>query len=190
MQDKKLPAIYIVLLHYPVRDKNGESIVSAVTNLDLHDIARAAKTYGVKAFYVVNPYDEQKKLVEKIVSHWVTGYGATYNPERKKAIELIRIKETFEDVVEEVEEIEKFCPKVVGTSAKASKKAINYSLLSLKIDEGVPYIFTFGTAWGISENFMKNCDYILEPVRGYTDYNHLSVRSAVSIILDRLVGRR
>ncbi len=185
-----MPVIYIALLHYPVRDKNGESIISAVTNLDLHDIARAAKTYGVRGFYVVNPYDEQKKLVEKIVSHWVTGYGATYNPERKKALELIRIKESFEKVKDEIEKTEKYCPKVVGTSASAGKGAINCSLLASEIADGTPYILTFGTAWGISENFMKNCDCILEPIRGYTDYNHLSVRSAVSIILDRLVGRR
>jgi len=30
--------------------------------------------------------------------------------------------------------------------------------------------------------------YILEPIRGNAKYNHLSVRSAVSIILDRLLG--
>jgi len=35
---------------------------------------------------------------------------------------------------------------------------------------------------------MARCDYILEPVSGASDYNHLSVRSAVSIIMDRLLG--
>ena len=35
---------------------------------------------------------------------------------------------------------------------------------------------------------MQDCDYILEPVQAGSDYNHLSVRSAVSIILDRLLG--
>jgi hypothetical protein len=35
---------------------------------------------------------------------------------------------------------------------------------------------------------MKKFDYILEPVYGPGEYNHLSVRSAVAIILDRLAG--
>ena len=35
---------------------------------------------------------------------------------------------------------------------------------------------------------MKKFDYILEPVYGSCDYNHLCVRSAVAIILDRLAG--
>jgi len=32
-------------------------------------------------------------------------------------------------------------------------------------------------------------DMLLEPIEGYTDYNHLSVRSAAAIILDRLLGK-
>ncbi len=81
-QDK----IYLALVHYPVKNKNGQTITSAVTNLDLHDIARAAKTYGVGAFYVVTPLEDQKELVEKIVSHWTEGFGRIYNPKRFEAV--------------------------------------------------------------------------------------------------------
>jgi hypothetical protein len=35
---------------------------------------------------------------------------------------------------------------------------------------------------------MEQADYILEPIYGPGEYNHLSVRSAVAIILDRLLG--
>ncbi|MBW2332764.1 MAG: RNA methyltransferase, partial [Deltaproteobacteria bacterium] len=48
-------SLYIGLLHYPVYNRRGEIIVSAITSLDLHDLARLAKTYGVKKFYVINP---------------------------------------------------------------------------------------------------------------------------------------
>jgi len=183
------PLVYITLLHYPVQNKKGEIITSAITNLDLHDIARASKTYGVKAFYVITPNKDQKELAEKIVSHWITGYGSTYNPERKKAIELIKIKKTFKEAVDEIKIKEQQKPNVVITSAQKSNNMISYPLLCSKIKDGSPYIFVFGTAWGISADFMQEADFILEPIKGNAYYNHLSVRSAVSIILDRLIGR-
>jgi hypothetical protein len=74
--------LYVALIHYPVVDKNGDIIASAVTNLDLHDISRAAKTYGLKSFYVVTPLEDQRELVERIISHWTNGIGAAYNPKR------------------------------------------------------------------------------------------------------------
>jgi hypothetical protein len=52
-----------------------------------------------------------------------------------------------------------------------------------------PCVLVFGTAWGLSEALMETADYILVPVSGPEDYNHLSVRSAAAIILDRLMGR-
>ena len=42
--------------------------------------------------------------------------------------------------------------------------------------------------WGLEREFLSRSHYILEPVEAGRDYNHLSVRSAVSIILDRLLG--
>ena len=59
-----MPKLYVALIHYPVVNKNGETIASALTNLDLHDISRAAKTYGLEAFCVVTPLEDQKDLVE------------------------------------------------------------------------------------------------------------------------------
>jgi hypothetical protein len=95
-----MPKLYVALIHYPVVDKNGDIIASAVTNLDLHDISRAAKTYGLKSFYVVTPLEDQKELVERIISHWTDGLGATYNPKRRSALELIRVKDSFSEVLE------------------------------------------------------------------------------------------
>jgi hypothetical protein len=53
-----------------------------------------------------------------------------------------------------------------------------------------PIVLAFGTAWGLSPAFMAEADFVLEPLAGSGDYNHLSVRSAAAIILDRLLGRR
>ena len=50
------------------------------------------------------------------------------------------------------------------------------------------YLLVFGTGWGIAGEVIERADHCIEPIRGPSDYNHLSVRSAVSIVLDRLLG--
>ncbi|HLB25443.1 MAG TPA: RNA methyltransferase, partial [Nitrospirota bacterium] len=37
--------------------------------------------------------------------------------------------------------------------------------------------------------FIAACDFTLEPNEGLSGYNHLPVRAAAAIILDRLLGR-
>ena len=62
--------VYIALLHYPMYNKRQDIITTSVTNLDLHDIARAARTYDVECFFVVHPLANQQKLIKEIVSYW------------------------------------------------------------------------------------------------------------------------
>jgi len=52
-----------------------------------------------------------------------------------------------------------------------------------------PFLIVFGTGWGLTESILAQSDYVLEPIEGGTDYNHLSVRAAAAIIMDRLLGR-
>ena len=188
MNDFKNSNLYVALVHYPVMNKNGDIITSAVTNLDLHDIARAAKTYGIKSFYVVTPLSDQKALVEKIVSHWTKGFGAGYNPKRREALELIRIEATLEKVLEHIRKNCGVLPGTVVTSAKKCFKSISYGKFREMLKNGKPYLLVLGTAWGLSGDFIKDMDYVLAPVKGHADYNHLSVRSAAAIIFDRLMA--
>jgi len=183
-------SLYVALIHYPVVNKNGEIIASAVTNLDLHDIARASKTYGVKAYYVVTPLEDQKALVEKIISHWVTGVGAAYNPVRREALELIRVKDSVAAVIEDIRNRGEEMPKTVVTSAREYPRSIGYETFREMLETGSPYLLNFGTAWGLSESLISEADYVLNPIKGKCGYNHLSVRSAVSVILDRVMGVR
>jgi len=180
--------LYVALMHYPVVNKNGAVIASAVTNLDLHDIARAAKTYGVQSFYVVTPLEDQRKLVEDIVDHWTRGNGAAYNPSRRDAMELIRIRNSLEQVADDVRTQCRLNPRTVVTCARRKPECLGYGELREMIQTENPYILVFGTAWGLCEEVFAQADYVLEPVAGSTAYNHLSVRSAVAIILDRLMG--
>ena len=183
-----MPNLYVALTHYPVINKRGDIIASALTNLDLHDISRAAKTYGVKSFYVVTPLSDQKVLANKIIAHWTGGAGAVYNPDRRSALELIKVKASIIDVVEDIKGIENSYPKTVATSARRYPSSIGYAEFRDILESGIPHLLIFGTAWGLAESLISEANFVLEPVTGPTGYNHLSVRSAAAIILDRLLG--
>jgi hypothetical protein len=178
----------VALLHYPVLNKNGETIASAVTNLDVHDIARASKTFGVRGYYVITPLDDQRALVDQIVDHWLNGFGAEYNPKRGEALSLVRVRSSYAEAVEDIRKETGQHPVTVATSARENSRSIRYSDLREKLSGGKPHLLVLGTAWGMAETFLEEADHILAPVRGASDYNHLSVRSAAAVILDRLLG--
>jgi hypothetical protein len=48
-------------------------------------------------------------------------------------------------------------------------------------------LLIFGTGWGIAEEIVNRADHRLEPIKGVENYNHLAVRSAAAIILDRIM---
>ena len=182
--------VTVALVHHPVVDKNGQTIAAAVTALDLHDIARASKTFGVEAFYVVTPLQDQQDLVRQIIDHWVTGVGARYNPDRRAALGLIRLKASLSEVLEEVDAAGGQKPQVVVTSARMSNSDLTCADLKQLISNDRPVVLVFGTAWGLAPEVVAAADFRLAPISGPGDYNHLAVRSAVSIILDRILAER
>ena len=182
--------IYLALLHHPVYDKNGQVVTTAVTNMDIHDIARAGKTYDVKAFYVVTPVKALQKLARKIIDHWEEGYGSQYNATRKEALALARISDTLDDVLIDVERDSGDKPWIVATSARAGEKRASFAGLRDMLKNNTrPFLILFGTGWGLTETILSQADYVLEAIEGASGYNHLSVRSAAAIVLDRLLGR-
>ena len=182
--------LYVGLLHYPVYNKNHERIASAITTFDLHDCSRLARTYGVKAFFVVTPLEDQQELARRVLRHWTVGHGAEYNSNRKEALELMRVSPSLEACVEEITKWEAQKPLLIVTDA-AKKKAptLTYAQAKPMVRADKAVLLLFGTAWGLVDEVFKQADYLLDPIEGYTDYNHLSVRSVAAIILDRLAGR-
>ena len=178
----------VALLHYPVYDRNRRTVVSAITNLDLHDIARAALTFGLSRYYVVTPSPEQQRLAAQIIGHWQEGYGATYNPKRKQALDLVTVKCSLDEAVRDFEQGQGASPLLVATGAAAFATTTYAGLREQLQERGTPHLLLFGTGWGLADEVMASADVILPPVKGPGDYNHLSVRSAASIILDRLFG--
>lgn len=181
--------IYLSLVHYPVYNKNKEVVCTSVTNFDIHDISRTCGTYDVKDYRIVVPVEAQKKLTERIIGYWQDGLGGKHNKDREKAFEITSVSESVEATIKEIEEKEGKRPLIITTSARRFSNTVSFKDLSDKImDDDNSYLLLFGTGWGLTDEIMDMSDYILEPIRGDAKYNHLSVRSAVAIILDRLLG--
>ena len=180
--------IYLALLHYPVYDKNGDVVTTAVTNMDIHDISRAGRTYGVRGFFVVTPVKALQKLALKIIDHWEVGYGSQYNATRKDALALARICDTLDEAIIAIEQETGEKPVIIATSAKSAANRTSFTALQDMLHkETYPFLILFGTGWGLTETILSQADYILEAIEGRAGFNHLSVRSAAAIILDRLL---
>lgn len=181
--------VYIGLIHYPIYNKHMEIVTTALTNYDLHDIARTAKTYNVKRYFIVHPVEAQREMALRIMNHWKTGGGVAYNPNRKEAFEETELVPTLDEVLQWIENEEGEKPIIVTTDARVYPNTISYQAMRQKIhDDAKPILILFGTGFGMTKEMMQQFDYIIEPIYGAGSYNHLCVRSAVAIILDRLLG--
>jgi hypothetical protein len=184
-------ALYLGLVHYPVYNKNGDKIVSAITTLDLHDLARLCATYGLRRYFVINPLTDQQILARRVIEHWTQGYGATYNKDRKEAVEGISVVSSVGDAAEAVRESEGEFPLIMATDASRQKKnEIGFQSARKIVTDGHPVFLLLGTAWGLHREVLEQADFVLEPIEGPGHYNHLSVRTAAAIILDRLLTPR
>ena len=184
--------VHVALIHWPVFDRAKNVVVTNVTNFDIHDIARASRSYGIEKYFIVNRLKEQLSFVSRVLEHWRFGIGSEYNPSRKTALKEIELCETLEDVIKTFGDQK---PLVVTTSARElGIPRITFKDLRTRIWEGAegqrPVLLVFGTGFGLHEDVLKQADILLEPLKGDSkdDYRHLSVRSAVSIVLDRLLG--
>lgn len=181
-------SIYLGLIHYPIYNKRGVEITTTITNMDLHDIARAGKTYNIEKYYIVNPLKSQQSLVRRMKKYWESDYGAEYNSNRQEAFSILDIAGSMENMIDDILRNTGSPPILVATDAKPFANSVSYSRMReiiFAVDR--PILIIFGTGWGLTEKTLQECDYILEPVYGRGKFNHLSVRSAVSIILDRLL---
>lgn len=181
--------LYVALLHYPVYNKKKQLITTSITNLDLHDIARAACTYGLKGYYIVQPIQEQRELIQQLVDHWQSGFGAKYNPDRGEALELVRLQPSLENTIQAIAAESGQRPRLIATSAGLEQSLTAPKALRRIMErEGGSYLLLLGTGWGLADEVLEQADFRLQPIYGCFGYNHLSVRSAASILLDRLLG--
>jgi len=177
--------ISIALIHYPVLNKSGEEVTTSITPFDIHDISRSAYTFGVDLFYVVHPSNKQKNVLERITNFWQIGFGKSYNQNRSLAFNIVKFAYSFEEVKELLERYYNQKVKVISTTARKMEmsKIISIEEAS-KVSANNPVLILFGTGWGLATEFFHHLsDYILAPIEGIDNYNHLSVRAASAIIL-------
>ena len=179
--------VFISVVHYPAVNKDKKWVVTSFTTLDFHDIARPARTYELGGYYIIQPLEAQQFVISEQIKYWTEGFGARFNHRRAEAAKLVRLVSTIPEAMEDIKKVTGKQPKLIGTSAKKYPQTVSYKEMSNIIQSNdETFLILMGTGWGMPEELVSSCDYILEPILGAGDYNHLSVRNAAAIILDRL----
>lgn len=184
-----LRRLALALVHYPIVDAEGAIVTSAVTNLDVHDLSRSARTYGCTDLFVVHPVDAQRTLVERIREHWMFGSSGKRIPDRREAIAQVRVASSLEDAIAVLggrDQVELWI-----TAARNVAPPTTFVEAKTRLSHpGRAVLLVFGTGWGLAPSVIAQADVVLEPIRPSLDsgYNHLSVRAACAIALDRLRG--
>ena len=174
------------LVHHPVLDRQRAIVTTAITNLDLHDIARSAYTYGLSDFFVVHPISAQRELAERVREHWVSGSGARRLPDRSPALGILRVVPDVDSAITAI------APEVElwTTSAAPRPSSLTFPAARERLSQpGPPVLILFGTGWGLADELCARANNQLEPIRSPRPdgYNHLSVRAAAAITFDRLL---
>lgn len=182
--------IAAALVHYPVYDRIGEVVATSVTSVDIHDIARACRTYGLNRYYLVTPILAQREMVDRVAGHWSQGTGGKAGHPRGPALELVRTVHDVQSAIDDFESGTGFRPLVAVTSANVMRDTTTFADMREIIESGsIPgLLIIFGTGWGLADSIIESADIRLEPIAGPTEYRHLSVRAAAAITLDRLMG--
>lgn len=184
--------VYAALVHHPVRDREGEVLTSAVTSIDVHDIARSARTYELLGYFLVTPIAAQRVIVDRILEHWRTGAGARRGPDRTEALSRCEAVGSIEDAAERVRAAHGEAPEWIVTEARdLGKSVISYADARAHLERSTrPALILFGTAHGLHPSVLDRADLVIEPIEGRGAFNHLSVRAAAAITFDRLFGLR
>lgn len=179
----------VALLHHPVYNKHRQVVTTAFTNLDIHDIARTARTFGLSRYYLVTPSLEQQQLLQRVVNHWDNGWGATYNPDRREALSIVKVAANLAAAVADLQQESGRKPVTIATGAAERPGSLSFQTLRERLQQSdQQHLLLLGTGWGLTGELFEQADCILEPIRGPGEYNHLPVRSALAIMLDRLVS--
>ena len=190
---------HLALVHHPVTDRTGALVTTSLTNFDIHDLARSTMTYGLAAYHIVTPITSQREKAEHIAHLWLEDQGSLKRRppptgSREGAMALIRTADAVDTVIAELAAAYGTAPLVVATSARAdsfptAERRTPEQLLAEASLRADPLLLLLGTGWGLADHLIPSVSRLLAPIEGASDWNHLSVRSAGAILLDRLFGR-
>jgi len=191
-------SLFLCLLHSPVLDRAGKPGTVSLTNLDIHDMCRVSRSYELAGALFATPLQDQRELGERLLAHWTSGAGSRSNPDRASALRLGRMVADLDEAVAWVAEAAGMPPRVVATSARSHwrpKRGGRQRPIAFTPAGAVrgwlaqgPVLLVLGTGHGLAPEILARADAVLTPVRGFSAYNHLPVRSAAAILVDRLLG--
>ena len=183
------PQFFVALLHYPVYNKSREIVATSLTTINLHDLARLVTTYAVSGCYVVTPLERQRELAGRMVSHWTEGYGAAYNPTRGEALQNLCLVGSLVEVVQDIASRFGRTARTIASDARRVPGCTAYAdMREIIWRRSEAFLLLLGPGWGLADDLMDACDYTLAPIAVGERYNHLPVRVAAGIMLDRLLG--
>lgn len=174
----------IALLHHPVVNRNGEEIASVIDEFDVFDGGRLALTYGIPTLYVVNPVPAQQAKAQRIIAHAKSDARDAIRG-RMNALQWCA---SLQDAIADASRPDR--PWVVATSAVRRDPVATVADLRDARAQGRDVLLIIGKAWGLAPSVFEACDAQLEPIDAGTGFNHLSVRSAMAILIDRLCAPR
>jgi len=176
------------LAHHPVLDRSASVVTTAITNLDLHDIARSGHTYGLSDFFVAHPVAAQRELALRVKTHWTEGSGARRIPDRKPPMEMLRVVESLDAALAQLGTDAEVW---VTSASHGAAPALSFVEARAALARpGPAVLIVFGTGWGLAPELVGRAAATLEPIRSPREdgYNHLSVRAAAAIMFDRLLA--
>ena len=180
----------LALVHAPVLNRRGETIAATCDEFDFFDLSRLCLTYPVRRFYVVQPVEAQQAMVRRMLAH---ARSEARDVEARRSFEAARLVSELDDAIAESrrefsEEGRGHC--VVATSARAGDGALEFAeaRAMIRSEDGVGILLLIGKGWGLAEPAFATADRRLAPIDAGTGFNHLSVRAATAILLDRLLA--
>lgn len=182
--------LYLGLCHHPVKNRAGETVTVSLTNLDVHDMSRVSRSYDLGGAYVLTPLEDQRRLARTLLGHWTEGPGGAANPDRAEALERTEVLAGIAEAVEDVARRAGKRPFVLATSARFERGGppmIGPGEVRERLAQG-PVLLLFGTGSGLAPEALGLADARLAPIRFLGGYNHLPVRAALGITVDRLLG--
>lgn len=180
--------IFLALVHFPALDRGGRIVSTSITNLDIHDFSRLARTYALGGVFLVSPVPDQEALVGKIIGHWRDGAGRAYNPTRHEALAIARVVPDIAAAREEIARTRGGEPLLFATSARFGTGTVPPAAVA-ESAASRPALVLFGTGFGLAASAVEACDAKIAGIPGADGYNHLSVRAAAAILVDRMFMR-
>lgn len=172
-------------MHHPVRDRRGDVITATIDHFDVFDASRLSLTYPVAGVFVVNPEPSQRDLAERVIAY---GTDPHRSEDRRGCLHKTRWAPDIAAAREAVLAETGRAPRTISTSAQASPDAVGFAAVRAAIATGAPHLLLVGKASGLTDDALAAADLRLAPIDAGTGYNHLSVRSALAILIDRLLS--